>query len=104
MLDTKTIKLLLIIGFWTTLLIGCREEERDRYVYYEPGVYKGKLDKELSDKMRKSLRQRTIFQGSGMTSMGGNMLNRNVRGPEKKDSVSQALKNRIRLQGDGKIK
>ncbi len=44
-----------------TALAGCREDPnavRD----YEPGVYKGKKDQEISDATREALRERTKLQ------------------------------------------
>ena len=43
-------KTLVILGSVSAVLLGCRAEERDRFVYYEPGKYKGKPDSVLSQK------------------------------------------------------
>ncbi len=53
------------------VLGGCRAEEQGRVINYEPGVYKGKPDTQLSEVQRRTLRQRTVHQGSGITGGGG---------------------------------
>jgi len=48
---------LLVMG-----LAGCREEEADRPVSFEPGVYKGQQDQKLTDENRKALMRRGELQ------------------------------------------
>ena len=91
-------KILLMLALGAILFSGCRAEERDRFVRYEPGIYKGQEDTELSEKQRRQLRLRSKFQGSGMTPSGGGSSNRNVRIPGSVATDLQALKSRIRLQ------
>ena len=43
-------------------LIGCREEEQDRLVDYQPGVYQGGAMAALDDQTRDDLRQRLDAQ------------------------------------------
>ncbi len=51
-------------------LVGCRSEEQDRYVRYEPGVYKGEADTQLTEMQRRALRMRSDRQ-SGSAAEGG---------------------------------
>ena len=97
---TQVFKKTVIVGSLWVLLLGCRAEERDRFVYYEPGEYKGIPDSVLSKEQRRTLRQRTIHQGTGMASGGGALLssNKNVRKPSEKNVNLQNLKNRVRVQ------
>ena len=37
---------------------GCRKEEQDRPLSFEPGVYKGQKDEPLSDQNRRDLDER----------------------------------------------
>jgi len=53
------------------VLTGCRTEEQGRITNYQPGVYLGKLDTKLTDGQRRQLRQRSIYQGSGIAGGGG---------------------------------
>lgn len=47
-----------------TALSGCREEEQDRVLLLEPGVYQGQEDSALSEATEEELRQRTRNQGA----------------------------------------
>ena len=93
-------KTLVILGSVSAVLLGCRAEERDRFVYYEPGKYKGQPDSVLSQEQRKILRQRTIYQGTGMASGGGMLASpgKSVRKPSNRNDNLQKLKNRVRVQ------
>jgi len=53
------------------VLAGCRAEEQGRITNYQPGVYLGKLDTKLTDGQRRQLRQRSVYQGSGIAGGGG---------------------------------
>ena len=53
------------------VLTGCRAEEQGRITNYQPGVYLGKLDTKLTDGQRRQLRQRSVYQGSGIAGGGG---------------------------------
>ena len=47
----------------TVALSACREEEQNRVLSYEPGVFKGKtVDKPLSKEELAALRQRGLLQ------------------------------------------
>jgi hypothetical protein len=48
--------LALVVG---VLLAGCREEEQDRVVFFEPGKYRGASDEPLDAETVKALEQRT---------------------------------------------
>lgn len=54
-------------------LTACRAEEQGRMIRYEPGVYKGKPDAQLSESRLEELRNRTRSQGgvSGTGFAGG---------------------------------
>jgi hypothetical protein len=49
---------LLTVGVF---LVGCRTEEQDRHVRYEPGVYKGQADSQLTEVQRRVLRMRSNY-------------------------------------------
>lgn len=53
-------------------LVGCREDEQERVLWYEPGVYKGdgRAGQPLSEGDLAELRERAIQQG-GVGSGGG---------------------------------
>ena len=53
------------------VLSGCRAEEQGRITNYQPGVYLGKLDTMLTEEQRRQLRQRSVYQGSGIAGGGG---------------------------------
>jgi hypothetical protein len=53
--------LLALIGALSALQ-GCREDEQDRVLFHEPGVYKGESDPALSDAQVDDLRQRARRQ------------------------------------------
>jgi hypothetical protein len=48
--------LVLLVG---VLLAGCREDEQDRVVFFEPGDYRGASDEPLDAETVKALEQRT---------------------------------------------
>ncbi|MCI0429111.1 MAG: hypothetical protein L0210_01020 [Rhodospirillales bacterium] len=45
--------------FVGVVLAGCREEEQDRVVFFEPGEYRGVSDEPLDAETVKALEQRT---------------------------------------------
>jgi len=56
------------------LLGGCRQDEKDRLIRYEPGQYRGKADQPLSEEARRALRNRHAGQAgvhTNLTSGGG---------------------------------
>jgi hypothetical protein len=56
MLPRPAVALLLVVG---VLLAGCREEEQDRVVFFEPGEYRGPSDESLDAETVEALEQRT---------------------------------------------
>ncbi len=50
---------------------ACREEESSRRAMYEPGVYKGKADTEISAQAKRSLKTRIRHQRTLGSGMGG---------------------------------
>lgn len=44
-------------------LVACRAEEQGRITRYQPGVYLGKKDTQLTDAQRERLNQRAAAQG-----------------------------------------
>ena len=53
---------------------ACREEEQDRRLTYEAGVYKGKADTPISAEVKRSLRTRLQHQNAlvgGLSGAGG---------------------------------
>ena len=53
------------------VLAGCRAEEQGRITNYQPGVYLGKKDTELSQAQVRALRFRGAKQGSAVYRSGG---------------------------------
>ena len=51
-----------LAGLAAVTLAGCDEEERNRPLHYEKGVYGGKPDQELTEEERRKLRQRGELQ------------------------------------------
>jgi len=99
-LQIKVFKNICMVALWAILFVGCRAEEQGRILRYEPGVYKGESFSQLPETLRKQLRQRTAYQGSGITSGGGiGSKQRNVRKPNSSRKNAQNLKKRIILQG-----
>ncbi len=60
----NTIYALLGLVLVAGLTTGCREEEQDRVLLLEPGVYQGKEDSPLSEATEEELRQRARNQGA----------------------------------------
>jgi hypothetical protein len=50
------------IGLALLALLACREEEQDRALGYQPGVYQGKAMPELDAETREALRARAENQ------------------------------------------
>ncbi len=67
-----------------TLTLGaCREEEQDRFIMYEPGVYKGKKDTPISEAQATELRNRTAQQlGVTLGTGAAGMMTGDIRPPE----------------------
>ena len=69
-----------VVCLSVAVLGGCRSEEQGRIMKYQPGVYKGKPDQQLSQDQARSLRERTLMQ-SGSTGISGGGT-RDVRKPD----------------------
>jgi len=84
-----------LLALAVLILSACRAEEQGRVVRYEPGVYKGKPDTQVSEDRLQELRERARLQGAGagVGSLGGGAASGdNVRPPA--DSGE-----RLKLQG-----
>jgi len=88
------------------ILAGCRAEEQGRLTSYEPGVYKGKPDTELTETQRRILRQRSAHQGGSIASIGGGSPAEllGVRKPSGSSIDQKQLKNRVRMQGGSSVR
>jgi len=88
------------------VLAGCRAEEQGRLINYEPGVYKGKPDTELTEVQRRILRQRSLYQGAGVASGGGAVptKSRDVRQPSGSAIDQKKLRNRTKMQGGSSVR
>jgi hypothetical protein len=83
------------------VLAGCRAEEQGRLTNYEPGVYKGKPDTQLSEVQRRQLRKRSVRQGTSFTSGGGGgsaAKSQGTRAPQKSSIDLGKLRSRARMQ------
>lgn len=66
---SKPVFTALMIG--TVLVLGaCREEEQDRFIMFEPGVYKGNPDTTLSRSDSDEMRNRTALQAGSNLGTG----------------------------------
>ncbi len=95
-------KLTVLGGLAVLVLAGCRAEEQGRVTSYEPGVYKGKPDTQLTEAQRRLLRQRSVHQGAGIATGGGGgapAKSRDVRKPSGSSIDLGKLKSRARMQG-----
>ncbi len=64
------------------LLAGCRAEEQGRITNYQPGVYLGKKDNQLSSAQVRDLRLRSVYQGDSVyRNAGGGARKSDVRRP-----------------------
>jgi len=84
------------------VLAGCKSEEQGRVLRYEPGVYKGKPDQQLSEAQQRELRSRALMQSGTVKPTGGGGggdTRRDVRKPGAPSIDLQQLSNRARLQG-----
>lgn len=81
------------VAMSVALLAGCRAEEQGRVTKYQPGVYLGKKDTQLSSAQVRDLRLRSVFQGDA--------VNRTVGGGARKSDVRKpAASGRTRKQGN----
>jgi len=103
MFDKRFLKTVGAACFALLVLAGCRPEEQDRPLYYEPGVYPGKKPTSaLSDDDLAELRQRAVEQGGipagGALSGGGTTTGDDVRAPIQSEADKQ-LQERGKMQG-----
>ena len=64
------------------LLAGCRSEEQGRLTEYQPGVYLGKKDNQLSSAQVRDLRLRSFYQSDAVTrNVGGGAHDRVTANP-----------------------
>jgi len=82
----KMTRLLTVFGavaVSAALLAGCRSEEQGRLTEYQPGVYLGKKDNQLSSAQVRDLRHRSYYQSDSVTRNvgGGGAQNPDVRKP-----------------------
>ena len=100
MIVRRYTKLIGLVGVAILVLGGCRAEEQGRLTSYEPGVYKGKPDTQLSEAQLRVLRQRSVYQGSSVAAGGGGTppKRRDVRKPSASSIDLSKLRNRARLQ------
>jgi hypothetical protein len=60
----RLLPLAILVGLGLALA-GCREEEQDRFRFYQPGVYQGKTDQRRSVEQRQALSARLNRQAEG---------------------------------------
>jgi hypothetical protein len=60
--NAKTVLIAVFAIGLATGLAGCREEEQDRALHLEKGVYAGKPDTPLTEDQRRALEQRGQLQ------------------------------------------
>lgn len=65
----RMVRTLSVIAVAAVALTACRADEQGRMIRYEPGVYKGKPDTQLSESRLEELRNRARNQG-GATGSG----------------------------------
>ena len=81
------------VAVLAVVLAGCRAEEQGRITKYQPGVYLGKKDTELSSAQVRNLRLRSSYQG--------NAVYRNAGGGARKSDVRKpTASGRTRKQGN----
>jgi len=96
----KIVKLGMACFATAILLTGCFDENENRVMKYEPGVYKGKKDTALSADQMRALRTRAHLQ-SGVVKPGGGggkAPSRDVRKPMTPSVELGVLNNRARNQ------
>ena len=81
------------VAISAALLAGCRAEEQGRITNYQPGVYLGKKDTELSQAQVRALHLRGAKQGSAVYRSGG--------GAARKSDVRQPSPSSGRLRKQG---
>ncbi len=71
MTHSRIFTVLGVVAVSAVVLAGCRAEEQGRITNYQPGVYLGKKDTELSQAQVRALRLRSVKQGSAVYRSGG---------------------------------
>jgi len=95
----KVVKLTGAVALAVLALAGCRAEEQGRLLEYKPGVYLGKPDTQLSEAQLRTLRHRSLLQGSTVSDGGGSSsTSRNVRKPSDPPVNEKELRDRVRMQ------
>ena len=77
----RTVCVLMIVG---VVLTGCLDEKRDRITKFEPGVYLGKPDTQLSNKQLDVLVRRARLQSGVVQVTGGGGI---LAAPSRSSSV-----------------
>jgi hypothetical protein len=79
---TRFFTVLGTVAMSAALLAGCRAEEQGRITKYQPGVYLGKKDTQLSSAQVRDLRLRSAYQGNAVyRNVGGGARKSDVRRP-----------------------
>lgn len=89
-------------------LAGCKEEEQNRVLTYQPGIYLGKPDTPLDQDQLRRIRSRTAGQAGSTTLSGGGgggggtggTPSTTVRSPVSAPIGAGVLARRGNLQGD----
>jgi len=82
LINGKAATLAILLGA-SFSLGACRDQEQDRFTIYEPGVYQGQPDTQLSEAQMTALRNRATMQMGGTIGTGpGGMVTGDVRPPE----------------------
>ncbi len=92
MIHSKILTVFGAVAVSAVVLAGCRAEEQGRITNYQPGVYLGKKDTELSQAQVRTLRLRSVKQGSAVYRSGG--------GAARKSDVRKPSKGRTGKQGN----
>ena len=77
----RTVSVLMIAG---VILAGCLDDKHDRITKFDPGVYLGKPDTQLSDKQRDVLVRRARLQSGVVQVTGGGGI---LAAPSRSSSV-----------------
>lgn len=83
MIRTRHLTVFGVIAVSAVVLAGCRAEEQGRITQYQPGVYLGKKDTNLSMNQVRNLRRRSAYQGDAVYrhAGGGGARKSDVRRP-----------------------
>jgi len=107
MIGNSCIRSLAVVAVAAVVLVGCRDSEKDRFVRYEPGIYKGKnASKSLTGDTLAALRRRVKDSVSPPGGGGGGVRPSQIAVTDKPRPAAQggmsidldALRQRSRLQ------